>query len=140
MNDLIELTLDYWKKEDCARSTACGLLEYYDQMSAKEVLYKAILPFAEGTGERSICGSISGSLAAMSYILSEKGLSKVEIRKKISSFKDKFKQEFNTLMCSDLLDNHLGDRPYPPDPERLEICTKSVTTSVSIAQKLLDDL
>ncbi len=72
MTELIELTRNYWKVEDCARSTSCGLLDYYNLKEAREIIYKSILPFAEGTGERSICGSVSGALAAISYILSEK--------------------------------------------------------------------
>ncbi|MHA2403403.1 MAG: C-GCAxxG-C-C family protein [Candidatus Kariarchaeaceae archaeon] len=139
MTDLIELTMDYWKKEDCARSTSCGLLDYNNYTSVKNIMYKAILPFAEGTGERSICGSISGSLASLSFILSERGLTKSELRKHVSKFKEQFTSEFGTLRCRDLLNPYLGEDAYPPDPVRLEICTKTVERSVHIAQGIIEN-
>ena len=141
MSEIIDFSKKYWLDENCARTTASGLLDFYDYKDASEVLFKSFAPFGEGLGERLICGSVVGSIAALSYILSEKGLTKHEILEKTEVFKTAFREEFGTIRCSELLypDVKLKD-PYPKDPVRLDICTKAVEKSVLEVQKIVESI
>jgi len=141
MKNIIDSTKIYWFDENCSRTTACGILDFNNYKDASDVLFKSLAPFGEGLGERLICGSVIGSIAALSYILSEKGLTEKEISEKAEIFKTAFREEFGTIHCSELLypDLKFSD-PYPKDPVRLDICTKTVEKSVLEVQKLVESI
>ena len=141
MTDINDFTKKYWLDNNCAMTTACGILDFYDYKEASKVLFKSFAPFGEGLGERLVCGSVVGSLAALSYILSDKGLTKQVILEKTEVFKTAFREEFGTIRCSELLypDVKLEDS-YPKDPIRLEICTKTVEKAVLEVKKIVDSI
>ena len=73
-------TLEYWeKKANCARASVCGVLSYNNKESLCDPFYKAMLPMGGGFGEGLVCGAVTGSLAALSLVLAEKGLKDEEI-------------------------------------------------------------
>jgi len=138
MSDILDFSKKYWQDENCARTTSRGILEYFKYPEAGEILFKSFVPFGEGLDERLICGAVIGSMSAMSYILSEKGLSKKEIYEKAEDFKTAFRDEFGTIQCSELLYPYLKKHePYPTDPVRLEICTKTVEKAVLEVERII---
>ena len=141
MSKILGYANNYWLDENCARTTASGILDYYKYTDASKILFKSFAAFGEGLGERLTCGSVIGSLAALSYILSEKGLSKQEIAEKTEVFKKSFREEFGTIQCFDLLIPHIKqDEPYPSDPVRLDICTKTVEKAISEVERIVESL
>ena len=137
MNKLVDLTLKYWETENCARATACALLDYFNYKSESMVLYKAILPFGGGIGEKSICGAVCGSLAALSFKLSELGLESEEIREKATLFKEQFRSRFGTLICRELIQPYLlEDETYAP--ERRDRCTAFVEEGVKLVNVIVE--
>ncbi|NPD88633.1 MAG: C_GCAxxG_C_C family protein [Asgard group archaeon] len=141
LNDILDFSKKYWLDENCARTTACGILDYYKYTDASEILFKSFAPFGEGLGERLTCGSVIGSLAALSYILSEKVLSKQEILKKADIFKESFREEFGTIQCSAILQPYLKqNESYPSDPVRLDICTKTIKKAVLEVERIIESL
>jgi len=88
-----------------------------------------------------VCGSVIGSLSALSYILSEKGSSPKEIAEKATEFKTAFRKKFGTIHCADLVYPDLKRLdPYPSDPKRLEICTKTVEHAVKEVEKIIKSM
>ena len=133
--------MKYWLEENCARTTACGILYNYDHPKASEVLFKSFSPFNQGLQERLVCLSVIGSLAALSYLLNDKGISPHEITDKATKFKTAFREEFDTIHCADLLypDLKMLD-PYPDEPARLEVCTKAVKHAVKEVEKIIESI
>ena len=141
MGKIIDFTRKYWLEENCSRSTACGILDYFDYTTASEILFKSMLPFGEGLGERLTCGSVIGSLAALSYILSEKGLDKKQIVEKTENFKNSFREEFGSIQCSVLLKPYLkNSEPYPDNPVRFDICNKTIEKAVNEVERIVRSL
>jgi C_GCAxxG_C_C family probable redox protein len=139
MSRLTDLTLKYWETENCARATACGLLDYYNHKSESKTMFKAILPFGGGIGERSICGAVCGSLAALSFKIAEIGVEKEVILEKASLFKEQFTARFGTLMCKELIQPYfLKDGTYAP--ERRNHCTELVEEGVKLVNTILEEL
>ncbi len=141
MSNILDSSKKYWLDENCARTTSRGILDYFKYPDAGEILFKSFAAFGEGLGERLTCGSVIGSLAALGYILSEKGLSKQEIAEKTEVFKKSFREEFGTIQCLDLLQPYVKkDEPYPSDPVRLDICTKTVEKAISEVERIVESL
>jgi len=143
MIDITERAKFYWENgNNCARSAACGILDYYDYPEISKYIRKALLPFGGGIGEGSVCGSATGALAALSIILSEKGFSDEEISQKTKMFKEKFRKEFSAIDCRDILDEfRLEDGSIDKEnPKRREKCTKTVIRAVLIVKELVDPL
>ena len=140
---ITEKTLEYWeKKANCARASVCGILSYYDNESLCDPFYKAMLPMGGGFGEGLVCGAVTGSLAALSLILAEKGLEDKEISKKTEMWREYFKEKFETLTCFELIDEFrtkIGEIDFEM-PGRREKCTDFVIAGVIFAQQIIDSM
>ena len=137
MGQLNDITMKYWETENCARATACGLLDFYDYTSESKVMFKAILPFGGGIGEKSICGAVCGSLAALSFKLAELSIEAEEIREKATLFKEQFTTRFGSLICRELIQPFLqADETY--SPERRESCTELVDEGVILVNSIVE--
>ncbi|MHA1303371.1 MAG: C-GCAxxG-C-C family protein [Candidatus Heimdallarchaeaceae archaeon] len=140
---IIEEALKYWETGiNCSRSTSCGALDHYNFKEQSNNQYKALMAFGGGIGEGSICGSITGSICALSLILSEYGLTEEQILAKIQHFKDQFRDKFGTLYCRDIL-VEFQDKNGEIDmdhPERRLRCTKTVKSAVSIVQSIIESV
>ncbi len=138
---IVEKTLEYWENENnCARSTVCGILSYFNNEPLCDPFHKAMLPMGGGVGEGSICGAIIGSLSAISLILAEKGLSDEEIKKRTDLFKSNIKDKFGTLKCFDLMAKFMeneGEIDFEM-PGRREKCTDVVISAVNLAKQIID--
>ena len=141
MGNIIDSSKKYWLDENCSQTTASGILDFYNYPVASEVLFKSFSSFNQGLQERLVCGSVIGSMAALNYILSEKGLSRQTIAEKTIEFKTAFRKKFGTIQCADLLypDLKILD-PYPEEPKRLEICTKAVEHALKEIEKIIKNL
>ena len=136
----MEKTLVLWEENNCARTTVCALLSHYGYESLCDPFHKAMLPMGGGFGEGSICGAVTGSLAAISLILVEKGLIAEEVKEKASIWKTNFKEGFESLNCFDLMDEFGGaEGEIDFDmPGRREKCTDAVTSAVTFAKQIID--
>jgi C_GCAxxG_C_C family probable redox protein len=141
MKDIIKETRKYWDNQiNCSRSTASGILDYYNFPNHSDTLFKALIPFGGGIGERSVCGAVTGSLAALSTILFERGFSEEEITEKTKEFKERFKREMGTLYCREILKDFIStDGTLDKDnPERRKLCDKAVDISVKIVKDIIE--
>ncbi|MCG3217580.1 MAG: C_GCAxxG_C_C family protein [Candidatus Heimdallarchaeota archaeon] len=136
-NQVKEKLLSY---QNCAITVACVLLDYNDFPQASATLLKSLVPFVGyAPEEKLMCGSAIGGLAALSFILSEKGLSTDDIIGNVVGFKRSFNEDFNTLVCAEILEPHLQeDGTYPLSAERIETCNKTVERAAIIAQQIID--
>ncbi|MFX1252965.1 MAG: C-GCAxxG-C-C family (seleno)protein, partial [Promethearchaeota archaeon] len=141
MDDIIASTMNYWEKKqvNCARSAACGLLDFY-QVKDSQILYKTFTTFGGGIGEGTICGGLIGALGALNLILAERGLNDKEISDKAKDLKTLFRREFDTLECRTLMDEFRtkdGTIDFS-NPERRKKCTHAVITAIKCVQPIVD--
>ena len=77
MPEIVDEMSKYWDDEsNCAQAVASGILDFYNMKDHSELLHKAMVGFGGGMGERSICGAITGGLAALGVIMIDKGIDK----------------------------------------------------------------
>lgn len=124
---------------NCAQSSAGALLKHYQHPAAKTI-ESAFLPFGGGMGEGSICGAVSGSMAALSLLLEDRGLPKESIKDQSSKFKACFIRQQGSLECQELLKPFQVDGEIPEERQesRKISCTNCVITAVQIASSLIE--
>ncbi len=134
--------MKYWdSKSNCAQSVSCGLLDSYNFVEGKEILYPALIHFGTGFGEYSVCGAITGGLSAVGLILSKKGLDDDTINELSNQFKETIKKKFNSLLCRDYMNPYFtknGDIDWDLKGRR-EKCTDIVQTAFEEAKNIIDD-
>ena len=133
--------MKYWEaKDNCAQSVSCGLLDSYN-LEGKDILFPAFIHFGAGFGEYSVCGAISGSLAAMGLILSKKGIDDDTINELSNQFKETIKKKFNSLLCRDYMKPFFtknGDIDWDLK-DRHEKCTEMVQTAFEEAKNIINN-
>ncbi|MFX1516741.1 MAG: C-GCAxxG-C-C family protein [Promethearchaeota archaeon] len=140
--NIVDKTLEYWEEANCARTTVCVLLSHYGYEALCDPFFKAMLPMGGGFGDGLVCGAVTGTLAAISLILFEEGLTEEEIKEKITNWKIIFKERFKSLNCYDLMNKFLnvnGELDFDM-PGRREKCTDTVTSAVTFACQILDSI
>ena len=140
--NVINKASKFWNHEsNCAQAVACGVLEYYDQNDCLETVHNALLGFGGGMGEKSICGAVTGGLAALGILMSKKDLEKDDISDIFRKFKDTFNNKFKTLNCAEILSEFiLPDGSIDiENPERRLRCTGTVELAASIVKEVLDE-
>ena len=139
-NLAVQEVLDLWEMEaNCAQATAKGLLQHFGYEEASDVLFNSFFPYGGGFKERSICGAVSGTLAALSYLGYRKEYSHDEIIALGNAFKEKFQTEFGSLRCRGILAPfQLPDGEFDMDnPDRRDRCTYAVGLATQMANTLL---
>lgn len=142
MSNVINEAAKYWNKEsNCAQAVACGVLEYYNHNDCLETIHNALLGFGGGMGEKSICGAVTGGLAALGILMSKKDLEKDDISDIFRKFKDTFNNKFKTLNCGEILSEFvLPDGSIDiENPERRLTCTEALELAASIVKEVLDE-
>ena len=143
MLDIISETKKYWENgKNCARSTSCGILDYYGLHGYAKVMDTAMIPFGGGVGERTICGSLLGALAAMSCVLKEKGMEEEKIYEKPKLLKQEFEKRLGTLYCKIILEDFIdknGVLDYK-NPERRRRCNNTVEAAVLGVHKIIEEI
>lgn len=142
MDDIIASAMNYWekKKVNCARTAACGILEFYKHFDESKILYNAFTTFGGGLGEKTVCGGLIGALGALNLLLAERGLGDKEVAEKAKELKAIFREEFNTLECRVLLEEfRTEDGQFDMDhPERRQKCTRTVERAVTGVQQIIE--
>ena len=139
--NIVDEALKYWNNNhNCAQSTASGSLDYFGFDDESTTLRKACLPYGGGVGVRTICGSLLGALAALSFLLEEKRLTKEQIYEKLTKLKQDFGEANGSMYCKELLQDFIdSDGILDRDnPDRRKICDKSVETAVLIVKDLVE--
>ena len=136
----IDLVLELWNSgSNCARATGVGLLKSYEDPDY-QVFQSAFLGFGGGMGEGSICGAVSGTIAALGKLLFEKGLDDSQIRDKICLLKQQLKDEYSleSIDCKNFLKDYSVDGKIEYSaPGRKASCTILVGKITEMADKLL---
>ncbi|MCE7742319.1 MAG: C_GCAxxG_C_C family protein [Candidatus Heimdallarchaeota archaeon] len=143
MTDIIQETRKYWGNDyNCSRAAARGILDYFDHKELSETIDKALYAFGGGIGEGSICGAVTGALAALSTIMVEKDIDDENKREVFRKFKDIFIEKNDTLYCKEILKNFfLSDGSVDYDhPERRQKCDHAVESAVLIAKELIEKM
>ena len=143
MSEIILETKKYWENgKNCARSTSCGILDYFGLSGYTKVMDPAMIPFGGGVGERSICGSLLGALAGMCTVLKEKGIDEKVIYEKPKILKAKFKEKMGTLYCKAILDEFIDDKGVLDyeNPDRRKRCTNTVEAAVLGVLNIIEDI
>jgi len=99
---VLEDVKKYWFGEEssnCAQSSAAGLLMHYNLSNEADLFHDAFYPFGGGFKEGDCCGVVSGSLAALSLILSKREKAKEEIYRICEEFRKDFHTKFDTITC-----------------------------------------
>jgi C_GCAxxG_C_C family probable redox protein len=133
---------------NCAQSTGAGILENLGYKEDSRVLFNSFHCFGTGFKERRICGAVSGTLAALSYIGTTKNASIDAIQELGTAFREEFKKKFGDLNCNTLL-SPLNLPRNPSSPENSEImaeyaqvwkdhCTKFVYFAPAVALDLIE--
>ncbi len=125
---------------NCAQSTAAVILELENQNTAANILLKAFYPNGFGFYEFSVCGAVSGTLAAMSYLLALEDRKEDEIVEISKEFKNQFTHECSSIYCSDLLNNFKDKNGINNTSNRefMEICTDCIKKAVIIVNDILE--
>ncbi len=143
MSEILLETKKYWENgKNCARSTSCGILDYFGLSGYTKVMDSAMIPFGGGVGERSICGSLLGALASMCTVLKEKGIEEKIIYEQTKVLKAKFKEKMGTLYCKAILDEFIDEKGVLDydNPGRRNLCTNTVEAAVLGAKEIIENI
>lgn len=119
MTDVTIKTLEVFENNNCAQATASGILNHYHDKD-ETMFFNTLVGFGGGFGEGSLCGAISGTIAAMSKILYDRKVPKDDIIEARNQLKEKFRETFEFLECRELTQDY-GDLS---DEEKKASCIK----------------
>ena len=139
--ELIDRALKYWLDTtdvNCAQTTACSLLEHFGYNEESKILSQAYRVYGGGLSWRLACGTITGSIGALGFIGSQKGLTKEKTEENVKEFLSKMEEKFGELNCKDLMSEWYDNGEIDFDlPGRHEKCTDLVQTSVKLSLDLI---
>ncbi|HPX26900.1 MAG TPA: C-GCAxxG-C-C family protein [Treponemataceae bacterium] len=107
MEDFGEKAVDFFSKGyNCSQSTAAAFAEYLG-LDLKEVL-RGMAGFGGGVGgQREMCGAVTGMIYILGHIYGDydphNTEAKTALYKAVRELSDKFKAEFGTTNCRELL-------------------------------------
>ena len=147
MIEIIPVVKELWDKQaNCAQSSCSGLLLHYNFKHASKILFDSLKCFGGGFGEGMICGAVSGSITALSYLGTTKELSEDKIKELTAELKSKFRSEFEFLDCYSLK-KPFTDKITPEmsegeieliDQGRRQKCTRMVAFGSNLVEKLIN--
>jgi C_GCAxxG_C_C family probable redox protein len=125
---------------NCAQATALALAEKFGYKEAGKTFQQSFIPLGGGVGEESICGAVTGTLCAISFLLSQQSVKRELIIDLCGDFKEKFTNKSGSLRCRDLLEDFRDKEGNlkKDDPERKSKCTNIIHTAISNALEILD--
>ena len=142
MDKLMDRVMEYWlevPEANCAISTACPILEYYGYLDESTVMRQAFRVYGGGLSWRLACGTITGNVAALGFIGSDKGLPKGKIELIVKEFMSKMEEKFGDLNCRNLMKDWTVDGAVNFDlPGRQDRCTNLVQESVHLSIELIE--
>ena len=132
--DVTIKSLKVFENNNCAQATASGILDYYNDKD-EQIFFNALLGFGGGFGEGSLCGAVSGSIASMTKILSDRNVGKDDIIEARNQLKDQFSAKFESLECRELTKDYADKN----NEERRANCANFVREIVVDATKIIDN-
>jgi len=108
IDSISEVSALWAKRSNCAQSTGKGLLEHFKYSEAGDVLFSSFIPYGGGFMSGNVCGAVSGTLAATSYILWKEKGDMMEVFQLTNQIKEKFVNEFGSISCIKILSPILG--------------------------------
>lgn len=148
-NIIPEVSALWEKRINCAQATGKGLLDHYKFIEAGDVLMASFIPYGGGFMSGNVCGAVSGTLAATSYILKEKKCEQSEIQQVTDQLKEKFAKEFGSINCADIMapffdmrninikDFKLDNTDYTKSAP-YKLCTSCVNKATIMAKELIE--
>ncbi len=100
MEKLNEIVMKNWLEipdVNCAQSTACPLLEYHGYPDISKTLYQVYRVYGGGLSWRLACGTITGSIGALSFLAAQKDLPKSDIEVLVKEFLYQMQEKFGEL-------------------------------------------
>lgn len=141
MNELMDLAMKNWLEipdANCAQSTACPLLEYHGYPEISKTLRQVYRVYGGGLSWRLACGTITGSIGALTYIATQKSFPKEEIEVFVKEFLSQMQEKFGDLNCKNLMSEWYRDGDIVFDLSgRHEKCTDLVKTAINISESLI---
>jgi C_GCAxxG_C_C family probable redox protein len=139
---LMERAMKYWletPEANCAQSTACSILEIYGYPQESKSLWKAYRVYGGGLSWRLACGTITGTVGALSFLADQKGLDKDKITEIVKEFLAIMQSKYGDLNCKDLMQKYYENGDINFDlPGRHEKCTDLVKYSLEISTQLIN--
>jgi C_GCAxxG_C_C family probable redox protein len=109
---LIDRAKKYYDKAydlNCAETILYAANEEYDMKLSKETL-KTMAAFGGGMAIESVCGAITGSLAALSLLfIKDRGHESPKIKNLSKEFFDEYHKELGTNNCTELKAKYKND-------------------------------
>ena len=133
LNIISEVSQLWNSNNNCAQATGQGLLNYFDYTKEGRVLSASFIPYGGGFKEGSVCGAVTGTLAAMSFILSQEIQDDDQIIAMTNQMKTEFLHEFSSIQCDILLEGISDDASM--DGRRF--CTTLVNFAARSAKDIL---
>ena len=108
----------------CSQTSFCSLNDQFELKGDKTI--RALKPFAGGiAGKGETCGAVSGSLLALGLFFesedrksNEKSLASMQYA---TIFFDKFKEEFGSTRCSEVVEHQYGRKYDFTNPEDMKL-------------------
>ncbi len=138
---LQDRAMKYWldtPDANCAQTTACSLLEHYGHDDVSKILRQVYRVYGGGLSWRLVCGTITGSVGALSYLASQNNLPKDEIEVIVKEFLGQMEEKFGDLNCKNLMSKWYVEGEIDFElPGRHEKCTDLVKTATLTSEKLI---
>lgn len=135
--DKISQVLNLWNNgHNCAQATAKGLLAYSGYENEGNILSSSFLPYGGGFKEGSVCGAVSGTLAAMSFLLTQSNQDGETIINLTNQMKSQFVERYTSINCEKLLNSEIVKN----FSDEHCFCTELVEFAAKSAQKIIDGI
>ena len=139
--ELMERAMKYWldtSDANCAQTTACSLLEHHGLDEVSKTVHQVFRVYGGGLSWRLACGTITGSVGALSYLAAQKNLPKEEIEVIVKELLAQMQEKFGDLNCKNLMSKWYVDGEIDFDlPGRHEKCTDLVKTAMIFSENLI---
>ncbi|MCY3413898.1 MAG: C_GCAxxG_C_C family protein [Candidatus Heimdallarchaeota archaeon] len=135
------IILEIWADHNCARATGVGLLRIHQDPDADK-FFSVFTSFGGGMGERGLCGAMTGTVGAMSKLLSEKQVNEEQIRDEVNRLKEHMRMKFGegSIDCKAFLKDYLLDDGSidSTNSGRRDHCTSIVLEATRFAHEIIN--
>lgn len=148
MKDHAQIAFQHFKKGyNCAQAVACAFCE---EMGLEEAtVARMVSSFGGGMGKlREVCGAVTGAFFVLGtlrgYSDPEADAEKSAHYARVQEFANRFKAEYDTVVCRELLKGIALKKENTPEPEtrseeyyRVRPCVRFVESAAKIVEDML---